>query len=241
MRVTCIRKSVQTGIVRIVGVRRPVRIDGNIVGFVGVGQIVILSVETCSTECLGWAKLNLHGTPPCELIALKDCLSTPKGNRLQHTSRGCELDSAGATLLGVTETDVKTENKLRGPLMMPRPHGTESASRSGQSVGCGRMPSTTDNASLTRSRPRSGPRPTPKPRPSTSRQIHCERQRLRKQGKIFREIEPEDLLKFGLTPSSSGGCRCWPRLRTLMKFALEIGGESFGLLAIGTLNAPRVA
>src|ERR1700689_170110 len=38
--------------------------------------------------------------------------------------------------------------------MMPRPHEIENASRSDQSVGVGRMPSPTDNASLTRPRPR---------------------------------------------------------------------------------------
>jgi endopeptidase Clp ATP-binding regulatory subunit (clpX) len=33
-------------------------------------------------------------------------------------------------------------------------------------------------------------------------------------GEIFREVAPEDLLKYGLIPrSSSGGCPCWPPLR----------------------------
>ena len=36
----------------------------------------------------------------------------------------------------------------------------------------------------------------------------------RRTGELLREVEPEDLLRFGLIPSSSGACRCSQRWRT---------------------------
>jgi len=44
----------------------------------------------------------------------------------------------------------------------------------------------------------------------------------RKAGEIFREVEPEDLLKYGLIRNSSADCRSWPRSRTSDEPSLKL-------------------
>ena len=40
-------------------------------------------------------------------------------------------------------------------------------------------------------------------------------------GEIFREVAPEDLLKYGLIPNSSGGCPWWPHSRIFDELSLK--------------------